>query len=57
MSMPTIVANGLEIAYEVVGKGPPLVLLHGASTSSRSTFAAQIPVLAESFELYMPDAR
>lgn len=57
MSMPTIVANGLEIAYEVVGKGPPLVLLHGASTSSRSSFAAQIPVLAETFELYLPDAR
>ncbi len=55
--MPTIGANGLEIAYEVVGGGPPLILLHGASTSSRSTFAAQMPVLAETFELYLPDAR
>jgi pimeloyl-ACP methyl ester carboxylesterase len=55
--MPTIGANGLEIAYEVVGSGPPLVLLHGASTSSRSTFGAQIPALAEKFELYLPDAR
>lgn len=55
--MPTISANGLEIAYEVVGSGPPLVLLHGASTSSRATFAAQIPALAETFELYLPDAR
>ena len=50
-------ANGLEIAYEVVGSGPPLVLLHGASTSGRETFAAQIPALAESFQLYLPDAR
>jgi pimeloyl-ACP methyl ester carboxylesterase len=55
--MPEIRANQLEIAYEVVGAGPPLVLLHGASTSARETFAAQIPRLAESFQLYLPDAR
>jgi len=35
--MPTIVANGLEIAYEVVGKGPPLVLLHGEQPLARPT--------------------
>ena len=55
--MSTIRANDLEIRYEVVGSGPPLVLLHGASTSCRETFAAQIPALSETFQLYMPDAR
>ncbi|HEV7604100.1 MAG TPA: alpha/beta hydrolase, partial [Candidatus Limnocylindrales bacterium] len=55
--MPTIGANGLEIAYEVVGAGPPLVVLHGASTSARGSFATLIPMLAESFTLYLPDAR
>ncbi|MEP6638027.1 MAG: alpha/beta hydrolase [Chloroflexota bacterium] len=55
--MATTFANGLEIAYETIGSGPPLVLLHGASTSGRETFAGQIPSLAESFELYLPDAR
>jgi pimeloyl-ACP methyl ester carboxylesterase len=55
--MPTIRANDLEIAYEETGSGPPLVLLHGASTTGRQTFAAQIPALAESFRLYLPDAR
>ena len=55
--MPKIRANDLEIAYEVVGAGPPLVMLHGASTSGRETFAAQIPALAESFQLFLPDAR
>ena len=55
--MPTIRANGLEIAYEEIGSGPPLILLHGASTTGRETFAAQIPALAESFRLYLPDAR
>jgi pimeloyl-ACP methyl ester carboxylesterase len=55
--MPTIRANHLEIGYEVVGAGPPLVMLHGATTSGRETFAAQIPALAEAFRLYLPDAR
>ena len=55
--MPTIAANDLEIGYEMVGSGPPLVMLHGASTSGRETFAAQIRPLAGSFKLYLPDAR
>jgi pimeloyl-ACP methyl ester carboxylesterase len=55
--MPTIPANGLRIAYEEIGSGPPLVMLHGASTTGRASFAAQIPVLAESFQLFLPDAR
>jgi 3-oxoadipate enol-lactonase len=55
--MPSIRANDLDIAYEVVGGGSPLVMLHGASTSGRETFGALIPSLAESFQLYLPDAR
>ena len=55
--MPTIRANDLEIAYEETGGGPPLVLLHGASTTGRETYAAQIPALSEDFRLFLPDAR
>jgi len=55
--MPTVQANGLQIAYETVGSGPPLVLLHGASTSGRASFGRQIPALAEGSTLYLPDAR
>ncbi len=55
--MTTIRANDLEIAYEEIGSGPPLVMLHGASTTGRETFAAQIPALSESFRLLLPDAR
>ena len=55
--MPTIRANALEIVYETIGAGPPLVLLHGATSSGRSTFAAQIPALATAFQLFLPDAR
>jgi pimeloyl-ACP methyl ester carboxylesterase len=55
--VPTIVANGLEIGYDTVGAGPPLVMLHGATTSARAAFAAQIEPLATAFRLVMPDAR
>lgn len=33
--MEIIRANGLEIAYERVGEGPPLVFVHGAAEDSR----------------------
>jgi pimeloyl-ACP methyl ester carboxylesterase len=55
--VPTIRANGLDIAYDVHGAGPPLVLLHGATSSGREDFAAQIPLFSKAFHLYLPDAR
>ena len=50
-------ANDLEIGYEVHGAGPPVVLLHGATSSGRVDFAAQIPFLAARFRVFVPDAR
>ena len=50
-------ANDLEIGYESHGAGPPVVLLHGATSSGRADFAAQIPFLAASFRVFVPDAR
>lgn len=55
--MPTIRANDLEIGYELLGAGPPLILLHAASSSARVDFAAQIPALAAAFLVHLPDAR
>jgi pimeloyl-ACP methyl ester carboxylesterase len=55
--VPSVSANGLEIAYEAHGSGPPLVLLHGATSSGREDFAAQVPLLARAFRVYVPDAR
>jgi len=55
--MPTILANDLEIGYELLGAGPPLILLHGASSSGQVDFAALIPSLASAFRLLLPDAR
>jgi pimeloyl-ACP methyl ester carboxylesterase len=55
--MPTIQANDLQMAFETAGQGPPLVLLHGATSSGHDNFGAQIPALAELFRVYAPDAR
>lgn len=55
--MPTIAANGLDVWYEQVGAGPPLIALHGASSSGTADFAAQLPGLAAAFRVCMPDAR
>jgi len=41
----------------VHGAGPPLVLLHGATSLGREDFAAQIPLFSKAFRLYLPDAR
>ena len=38
--------NGLEVAYERVGSGPPLVLVHGAALDSRS-WRPQLDALAD----------
>ena len=55
--MPTLAANGLEIGYEMHGGGPPLILLHGATSAGREDFAAQIPLLSKAFQVFVPDAR
>ncbi len=55
--MAVVRANDLDIAYEAVGAGPPLVLLHGATSIGRDDFAAQIPLLSKTFQLFLPDAR
>ena len=55
--MPSIAANGLDIAYTVDGAGPPLVLLHGASSSGQADFGRILPALRGGFRCHVPDAR
>ena len=55
--MPTLRANGLDIGYDVRGAGPPLILLHGATSLGAEDFAAQLPRLSTGFLVHTPDAR
>jgi pimeloyl-ACP methyl ester carboxylesterase len=55
--VPKIHANGIEINYTVEGAGPPLVMLHGATSAPLEDWAAQRPLFRRAFRLYLPDAR
>ena len=55
--MPTVGANGLDVAYDVRGSGPPLVALHGATSLGLEDFAAQLPGMSRAFLVHLPDAR
>ena len=55
--MPIVRANGLDVHYEVEGAGPPLVLLHGATSTAAEDWSAQRPLFRKVFRLYLVDAR
>jgi pimeloyl-ACP methyl ester carboxylesterase len=55
--MPTLHVNGLDVAYSVEGAGPPVVMLHGASSSAREDWSTQLPSFRKAFRVYLPDAR
>ena len=39
--------NGIEMYYEIYGKGKPIVLLHGGGSTIQSNFEKIIPLLAK----------
>ncbi|MBX3028830.1 MAG: alpha/beta hydrolase [Chloroflexi bacterium] len=55
--MPLVVANGIEMQVTTEGSGPPLVLLHGASSSATEDWAQQRPLFRQSFTCHLVDAR
>lgn len=57
VSTAIVRANGLDISYTTEGQGPPLLLLHGATSMGTHDWGAQRPLLRVEFTLYMPDAR
>jgi len=56
--MHTLSVNGIDLAYDVRGDGPPLLLLHGFFGSSGDwVHLFDLDALARSWRLIMPDAR
>lgn len=53
--MPTLEIDGLRVAYERAGEGPPLALLHGAISDSR-VWRRQIEELSGEFAVVAWDA-
>lgn len=54
--MDTIDVDGLRIAYERAGEGPPLVLLHGYVGDGPTTWRRQIEGLSDEFTVIAWDA-
>ena len=54
--MEYVDVDGLRIAYERAGSGPPLVLLHGGVGDGPTTWRAQLDGLADSFSVIAWDA-
>ncbi len=48
--------NGIKICYKSVGKGFPIILIHGFG-SKKESFMAQIPALSEKFRVIAFDCR
>jgi pimeloyl-ACP methyl ester carboxylesterase len=55
--VPIVRANGIDIQYTVEGAGPPMVMLHGATSAALEDWAAQRPLFRKAFRLYLVDAR
>jgi pimeloyl-ACP methyl ester carboxylesterase len=55
--VPKLRANGITINYAVEGAGPPLIMLHGATSAPLEDWAAQRPAFRRAFRIYLPDAR
>jgi pimeloyl-ACP methyl ester carboxylesterase len=49
--------DGTAIACFADGQGPPVVLLHGATSEGRHTWAPELPALARVHRVFAPDAR
>ena len=55
--MPRVHANGIDIHYTVEGAGPPMIMLHGATSAAAEDYAAQRPAFRQAFRLHLVDAR
>jgi pimeloyl-ACP methyl ester carboxylesterase len=52
----TVPVNGIEMYYETMGQGEPLVLLHGFNGSGQA-WSRAIPDFAKRYQLIVPDLR
>jgi pimeloyl-ACP methyl ester carboxylesterase len=54
--MPTVHANGIDLAYDISGDGPALVLAHGY-LATKAMWTAQAEALSQRYQLIVYDIR
>lgn len=54
--MPTLQTNGIELYFEIVGQGEPVLLLHGLGSRGED-WAFQVPEFSRSFQVITADMR
>ena len=54
--MPKEKVNDIEIYYEIIGEGEPLLLIHGLGSSTRD-WEEQVPVFSQNFQVITIDLR
>jgi 3-oxoadipate enol-lactonase len=54
--MPSIRINGIDMYYEEVGKGEPLLFIHGLGSSTRD-WELQVPVFSDRYRVITVDLR
>lgn len=55
--MPNVLVNDLEMYYEQLGNGEPIIFLHGNYSRGILTFASQIIDFQTKYTCYFPDLR
>jgi pimeloyl-ACP methyl ester carboxylesterase len=55
--MPTVSANGLELAYTIDGDGPETLVLVNGLADTKETWEAQLPAFAERYRVLAYDNR
>jgi pimeloyl-ACP methyl ester carboxylesterase len=53
--MGTVRVGNVDVAYAVEGRGEPVVLVHGTTSSAQASWLQVTPVLAERFTVIGPD--
>ena len=54
--MPVVSVNGVDLYYEIIGSGEPLLLIHGHGSSTRD-WAYQVDYFAKKYQVILFDVR
>ena len=54
--MPMLQANGIDLNYEIIGQGPPLLFIHGLGSSGQD-WEQQVAFFSKNYNVIIVDVR